>query len=973
MVENGWHSLTVNETCDLLKTNIDDGLDFEEINKRRKNNGPNKLLNVKPISNLHRFLSQFKQPMIYILAIAAIVTSILQEWVDASVILSVVIINSLAGFIQEAKARKAIEALSKTIVTESTVIRHKGTSVSIASEEIVIGDIVLLKSGDKVPADIRLVKSRDLKIDESVLTGESIPVEKGVSVIKIDVMLSERINMAFAGTLITSGRGLGVVVNIGNNTETGKISQSIISAEELETPLTQKLSSLTKQLLYVIGGIAVLTFVVGIIQSYSLIDMYKVSVSLMVSAIPEGLPAAVTIMLSVGVNIMAKKNVIIRKLPVVETLGSTTIICSDKTGTLTENQMTITEIVAGKNIYGVTGTGYLPNGEIYQRDKINFVEYVNNNKFNNNNNVLDLRNKDPLLECLIAGLLCNEAQLIKDKKDGQWKVKGDPTEGSLIVLAKKGGLDERDIHKRLPKIDAIPFESHLQYMATLHNNIVKSDLNQNGDVLSQVIYAKGAIERILHKCNSMLVEVKKDIERTSNVKVELNSDILEKLLQQAKEMGNKGLRIIAFAKIDIKQKEERVQSLSADMLEKGMIFLGFVAMTDPLRQESIESIMACHDAGIEVKMITGDNLNTAVAIAKQLGIGHMKIMEGKEMLTNGLIQSNQTLTPTNNNDSQIDNVTINVLSGNEINNYSDTELAEVVKKTNVFARVSPEQKLALVKALQSKGDIVAMTGDGVNDAPALKQADVGIAMGITGTDVAKESADIILTDDNFSSIKNAIEEGRMIFDNLIKFITWVLSTNFGESLIIIGAFFTGLALPLLPLQILWINMVTELTLGMTLLFEPKDQNTMKRPPRNPHYKILNRSMIERTAIISALMFVFMYGLFVWELKLTGNPDASRTVSVNTIVIMEIFYLLNCRSLDKSIFNIGLFSNKWTIGGIVVTVLLQILYTYSPFMNHVFGSVPLSIEAWLRIIIISIISFLIIEIYKKIRKGTTNDS
>lgn len=979
MVENAWYSLTVKESCDLLKTNIDEGLDFEETLKRRKRDGPNKISNVKSISNFYRFLLQFRQPLIYILAIAALVTAILQEWIDASVIFTVLILNSLVGFTQEAKASKAIEVLSKTMVTESTVIRNKGTKISISSEEIVIGDILILKSGDRVPADIRLVKTIDLKIDESTLTGESVPVEKDVSILKMNTPLSDRINMAFAGTFVTYGRGLGVVVSIGNNTETGKISQSIQSAEEIETPLTKKLSYLSKLLLYGIGGIAALTFVVGIIQSYSLIGMYKVSVSLMVSAIPEALPAAVTIILSIGVNIMTKRNVIIRKLPVVETLGSTTVICSDKTGTLTENQMTVTEVMAGNNIYGVTGIGYLPEGEIYHSGRLDLFEYENNYQFYNNNDfigkekikkVTDLQNENPLFECLIAGLLCNEAQLIRDEKDGQWKVNGDPTEGSLIVLAKKAGLDDIEIHNTFPLKDTIPFESHLRYMATLHDNHANSNLNQNLNDINQVIYVKGAVERILSRCNSIMIDTEKDNVRHRIVEVNLTPIILNRILQQAEEIGNRGLRIIAFAKRDIGKKEQRIQSLTADMLEKGLVFLGFAAMTDPPRQQSIESIKACQDAGIEVKMITGDNLNTAVAIAKQLGIGSMKVIVEKETLTNRQIQIDQTLTPAYNNEPITDNVTIRVLSGKEINNYSGNELVEIVQKTNVFARVSPEQKLVLVKALQSNGHIVAMTGDGVNDAPALKQADVGIAMGITGTDVAKESADMVLTDDNFSSIKNAIEEGRMIFDNLIKFITWVLSTNFGESLIIIGAFFTGLALPLLPLQILWINMVTELTLGMTLLFEPKDQNIMRRSPRNPNYKILNRSMIERTAIISALMFVFMYVLFVWELKVTGNLDAARTVSVNTLVVIQIFYLLNCRSLDRSIFSIGLFSNKWIIVGIAITVLLQLLYTYSPFMNYIFESAPLGIEAWLRIIVVSIVSFILIEAYKKI-KGMNN--
>jgi len=580
VIEKSWHALSNDEIFSILKVNIDTGLDSDEVNSKQKRDGLNKISKKKQISEIERFASQFKQPLVYVLVIAAFVTAILQEWVDSSVIFGVVILNTLVGYIQESKASKAIEALSKIMITESTVLRNNGKKTTIPSDELVAGDVVLLKSGDKVPADIRLVKLRELKIDESCLTGESVPVEKSSNLIlKQDTLLADRKNMAYAGTLITYGHGVGIVVDIGDNTETGKISESISSVEELMTPLSRKLSDLTKLLLYIIGGFAALIFVVGTFQGHPLIDMFMSSVALAVAAIPEGLPAALTITLSIGVHRMAKRNSIIRKLPAVETLGSTTVICSDKTGTLTENQMTVTEIMAGGNLYKVSGIGYLPEGEI---TFLNSISLTNNaDKHDNlfsihkaaNNKLKDFsfNNNNVLKECILAGLLCNDSFLIKNEAMDQWQIKGDPTEGALVVLAKKIGLNELDIHKKFPRVDAIPFESELQYMATMHNTISSEYNNSNNK--SKVIYVKGALEKILHKCNHILFDLQNKVSETedNSIRIDLSSQIVNKIIKESEEMAKRGLRIIAFAKREINN--EKITNLNHELLEDNLIFL----------------------------------------------------------------------------------------------------------------------------------------------------------------------------------------------------------------------------------------------------------------------------------------------------------------------------------------------------------------------------------------------------------------
>lgn len=902
-----WHSAELSEVINTLQTDVELGISSLEAKTRLEKFGENKISLKKRKSPLTSFFLQFKQPLVLILIIAGSITLFLQEWIDSGVIFGVVIANSIIGFIQEHKASKAIQALVRIVTSENVVIRDN-EKTRISSKEIVPGDIVQLRSGDKIPADMRLYYEKDLKIDESLLTGESKSVQKQSEILPSNTHLAERKNMSYAGTLVVNGYGVGIVVSTGDDTEMGKISQTIYEAKEIETPLTRKISYFSKNLLYIIIGLSVLTLIFGILFTQrTFVELFMEIVALSVAVIPEGLPAAMTITLAIGVGYMAKRNSIIRKLPAVETLGSTTIICSDKTGTITENQMTVIEIFAGDKSFTLSGSGFQPTGE-----------------FAHNQQIIEVDRHEPLKECLLAGLACNDSDLIQ--KENNWEAKGDPTEVALITSAHKANLKQKMVES-LYRVDTIPFESHLQFMATLH------DADKN-----KMIYVKGAVEKILSMCSFQLTQ-STDLENLTDANI-IN------LQNIADEMASRGLRVLAFARKETSKDKHRINFSD---VKTGLTFLGFQAMLDPPRPEVIDAIRECHSAGISVKMITGDNLKTATHIGEQIGL-NQSILGIKRKLVS--------------------------ISGKELEACSDDDLITIAEKTDVFARVMPEQKFALVKALQNKGHIVAMTGDGVNDAPALKQADVGIAMGITGTEVAKEAADVILTDDNFASIKTAVEEGRRILDTLIKFITWTLPTNFGEGLVVLVAIFSGLVLPILPVQILWINMTTALALGMMLIFEPKEIDVMKRPPRKPGMPILTLEMIIQISIVSASILLSVYGLFEWHLDNGHSIEDSRTVAVNTIVMIEIFYLLNCRSLSKSILKIGFFTNKFIFLGIGMMILIQIIFTYSPTMNEVFQSHPISGESWLKIVGVSFLTFIIIEIKKLVfakRKKMFEDS
>jgi magnesium-transporting ATPase (P-type) len=889
-----WHHCPSLEVTTLLNTNPDKGLSLFEAKHRLEKFGPNTVTAQKQKSALQRLLLQFHQPLIYILLAAAFVTLFLQEWVDSSVIFGVVIVNAIIGFVQESKAEKAIESLRQMMTTHTNVLRD-GKWQEIDAVNLVVGDVVQLQSGDKVPADVRLLCCRDLQVDESALTGESVPVIKKEEILDPETILADRRNMAYAGTLVTYGQARAVVVATGDGTETGRISELITSAADLSTPLTKKIAAFSKLLLIAILFLAAATFAVGLWRGENAVDMFMAAVALAVGAIPEGLPAAVTITLAIGVNRMAKKKAIIRKLPAVETLGSTTVICSDKTGTLTENQMTVKKIFTANNMYDVEGNGYAPEGPLlYEGKRLGEVLSF------------------PLQETLLAGLLCNDSRLIQE--ENLWRIEGDPTEGALITVAGKAGLTPDKAKADTPRLDEIPFESERQFMATLHDT-------KNDD--ENIIYVKGAVEKILDACSD-------------NIYIEEGRAALNRddLLSRVEQMASEGLRVLALArKITDKKHIEIDDCLS------GLTFLGLQGMIDPPRTEAIAAVRSCHKAGIMVKMITGDHAITAKEIARQLNIGQEKEKSEAKPVT---------------------------LTGKELEKLTDEELIAAAEETSVFARVAPEQKLRLVEALQARHNVVAMTGDGVNDAPALKQADIGIAMGITGTDVSKEAADMVLTDDNFASITRAVEEGRRIFDNLVKFITWTLPTNGGEGLVILAAIFAGVTLPILPVQILWVNMTTAILLGLMLAFEPGEPDVMDHPPREPNSPILTVILILRILGVSFLMLAAVFSIFVWQ-KQQGYPLAeARTVAVNLFVMIELAYLFNCRSLTKSMFKIGVFTNPWVLFGSTTMIILQLFYTYSPVMNRIFGSQPISGKDWLMIIAIALVVYTIIGLEKWLR-------
>jgi Ca2+-transporting ATPase len=885
-----WHHLPIDDVLDLLGTNARQGLDIFEIKHRQERFGSNTLTPKKGKSPLQRFLLQFNNPLVYILLVASLVTAVLKDPLDALVIFGVVLINAIIGYIQESRAEQAIAALAQSMTTEAAVIRG-GKAMRLSATELVPGDIVQLQAGSRVPADLRLVTSRDLQVIEAALTGESVPVEKDATLmVDHEVVLAERRNMAYASTLVTYGSATGVVVATGDGSELGRISQLISSAIELETPLTKKIAQFSRVLLVAILILSGLTFGIGLLRGQPLVDTLMAAIALAVGAIPEGLPAALTITLAIGVSRMARRRAIIRNLPAVETLGSTTVICSDKTGTLTQNQMTVQQLHTLGGRYMVTGVGYQPLGDIVAQDAA----------------PASWKDDAAVLETLKAGLLCNDSQVVES--EGRWNAQGDPTEAALLTAASKGGLS-LELTSHSPRLDAIPFDSQHQYMATLHGD---------GN-----IYIKGAAEVLLERCNGAL-DASGQVVACSG----------EPFRQALASMASQGMRVLAFARLE----KPGAHKISFEDIH-GLTLLGLQGMIDPPRPEAISAIRASQQAGIAVKMITGDHALTAAAIGRQIGL------------------------------CQDDCGT--VLTGVELAKLSDAELIEQAEQANVFARVAPEQKLRLVEALQARGHVVAMTGDGVNDAPALKQANIGVAMGITGTDVSKEAADMILTDDNFATIEAAVEEGRGVFDNLIKYIAWTLPTNLGEGLVLLAAIIAGVTLPILPIQILWINMVTAAVLGVALSLEPKEPGLMQRLPRNPKAPLLNGTLIWRIVLVSLIILAGAFGLFEYELARGASVEEARTVAVNVVIFVQLFYLFNARSMTRSPFQLGFFSNPWAIGGAVLMTLIQLLFTYAPFMQDLFGSAPIPWLLWVDVLAVSLAAYLIIELEKWLRRKLSN--
>jgi len=867
-----WHALEIKQAIAILETDAAQGLSNTEAKQRLARFGANELTAKKQKPWWLKFLLQYNQPLLYILIAAGATKAIIGEFVNAAVIWGVTTTNAIIGYVQESKAEGAIAALAQSITTEATVIRD-GEKLRVASRELVPGDIVLLTSGDKVPADLRLIQVRNVQIDESALTGESVAVEKQPHVLTSETLLAERRNMAYAGGFVTFGQATGVVVATANATETGRISQLLEQKTDLSTPLSRKLEKFSHTWLYLVLGLATLTFLVGW-QSKPWREAIEATVALIVGSIPEGLPAVVTVTLAIGVSRMARRHAIIRKLPAVEALGSATVICSDKTGTLTENQMTVQAIYAGDRRYAVTGNGYSPEGEILAVDAQGS----------------EVQSNIALQECLIAGLLCNDSHL--EVKNHQWVVVGDPTEGALIAAGNKANLFQSALEQEMPRVDVIPFESEFQYMATLHQQ-------QSG----KVVYVKGSVEAILKRCKQQL-----------DPQGKLTFLHPQTVHQEVEKMARQGLRVLALAK-----KPVPISTLEHSDIDSGLIFLGLQGMIDPPRTEAIKAVQVCQQAGIQVKMITGDHAVTASAIASCMGI---------------------------NKDSAV-----KAFTGAQLAAMDQRELAAVAEEGVVFARVAPEQKLRLVEALQSRGEIVAMTGDGVNDAPALKQADIGIAMGGTGTEVAKEAADMLLTDDNFASIAAAVEEGRAVYKNIVKAMCFILPVNGGESMTILLSTLLARDLPILSLQILWLNVINSIAMTVPLAFEPKSRNVMQQPPRRPNEAILSKSRIQRILAISLFNWIVIFGVFEYIRATTGDINLARTMAINSLIAGRIFYLL---SLSQLIPNL-MAKIKGTAAevdipaiafGIIGAIILQIVFCYVPIINTIFSTAPLDFHHWL---------------------------
>ncbi len=860
-----WHTQAAEDSLAALSSGLD-GLSADEAERRLQQHGPNRLPEHKGEGPFKRFLLQFHNLLIYVLLASCGVTLILGEWLDSAVILGVVLINAVVGFVQEGKAEQAMRAIQKMLTQESRV-RRDGKVSLVDAEYLVPGDLVLLEAGDRVPADLRLVDTRDLRIEEAALTGESLPSDKDSEPVGVSASLGDRSSMAYSGTLVSAGSGVGLVVATAGHTELGRISHLLGDVQRLQTPLLGDMARFARQLTLIIVGLAVATFAFGVLlRGYSADDMLMAAVGLSVAAIPEGLPAVLTIILALGVQRMARHRAIVRRLPAVESLGAVTVICSDKTGTLTRNEMTVQRVFTREHSYEVAGVGYGPHGSVHCDD----------------GRLCELDSAADLRELARAGLLANSASL--HLLEDCWCIAGDPTEAALLTLAGKVGLSLHQESQRLPRVDAIPFSSERRSLASLHHDHAGHGM----------IYQFGAPERLLEICQR---------EWRAGIDEPLDRRYWH---QRLEEGAQQGLRMIGLA---MRPLEQSRQQLEEDDLSEGFILLGLVGMIDPPREEAIRAIAECRRAGIAVKMITGDHAATASAIALRLGLG-----EGRAM------------------------------TGAEIDALNDAELEARLAETAVFARTSPAHKLRLVECLQAGGARVAMTGDGVNDAPALKRADIGIAMGIKGTEAAKEAAQMVLADDNFATLVAAVAEGRTVYDNLVKSILFILPTSGGQALVLLAAIALGLAMPITPLQILWVNMITAVTLALTLAFEPAEQRLMQQPPRDPKAPLLNGWLLWRVLCVSVLMTVASFGLFLLTKQQGWTLEESRTLALNVLVAGEIGYLFSCRRLrEPACF--GVRQNPMVWGMVLVLLVMQLAFTYWSPLQRLFDTASLRLSAW----------------------------
>ncbi|MDD1672933.1 MAG: calcium-translocating P-type ATPase, SERCA-type, partial [Methanomicrobiales archaeon] len=841
------------------------------------------------------FAGQFTDILIVILAIAAIISGFLQEWLDAYAILVIILLNGAIGFLHEYKAERALEALKKMTAPRARVIRD-GLDIRIDARGLVPGDIILLEEGDRIPCDGRLIETVSLEADESALTGESIPVRKdAIPILSKDQPLQERDNMIFLGTVVTRGRGRALVTATGMYTELGKIAKIVAEEPEHTTPLQKKLQILGKQISVAALLIVALVFLLGLLHGFPPFDMFLVAVSLAVAAIPEGLPAVVTITLAIGVQRMARKHAIIRRLPAVETLGAATVICTDKTGTLTKNEMTARQIYVHQSVIRVTGEGYSVKGSFLDAET--------------GRPVIPLNSEDGR-ELLSTGVLCNNSNLVTDDKTGVPSIVGDPTEGSLVVLAEKAGLRQEELRRSILFKQELPFDPARKMMTVIREH--------DGRMRA---YTKGAPELLIARSTRILRD---------GIPVDLSEQERQEILERNRQMASQALRVLGFAWRDLSNQWDEAH------VEEDLVFLGLIGMMDPPRPEVKAAIQACHTAGIRVVMITGDNPVTASAIGQELGF--------------------------------LDPEREGVLTGAELDAYTDTQLQDIVERAVIYARVSPEHKLRIVDALKARGEIVAMTGDGVNDAPAIKRSDIGVAMGLTGTDVAREASDMVISDDNFASIEHAVEEGRVIYENIMKSVKYLISCNIGELIAIFLAIMVGLRSPLTPIQILWMNIVTDGPPALALAMDPPNPQIMKRPPISPQEKILNRQSLVEMFLVGLLVALGTLGIFVWYLN--GGPllaFKAGTMAFSVIILFQKFFALAVSgSGEQLIVETGFFRNRWLWLAIAFGFLSQILITeWSP-VQTIFSTVHLTFIDWVVVILVSSTAFLIPESVKIVR-------